>query len=83
MSILTDILTRREYLFRQYLETNNKIINLPKSLSANPKNSLLTDIKASFLLLDPITYASESSRELFYHSVTGFRYFMVKEQLMS
>jgi len=80
---VTDILTRREYLLRQYLENNNKIINLPKRFSASPTNPLLREIKSSFLLLDPITYNTESFRETFYHSVTGFYYFLAHSQIIN
>lgn len=83
LATLTDILTRREYLLRQYLETNNKIINLPKRFSASPTNPLLREIKSSFLLLDPITYNTESFRETFYHSVTGFYYFLAHSQVIN
>jgi heme/copper-type cytochrome/quinol oxidase subunit 2 len=83
LSVLTDILTRREYLFRQYLERNNKIINLPKTLTANPHNPLINEIRSSFLLIDPIIFSSEYSRDLVYSSLTFFQYLLIKEWLLN
>lgn len=82
IATLSDILTRREYLFRQYLEHTNKIINLPKNLTVNPQNTLLKEIKASFLLVDPIIFNSEYSREALYSSLTFFNYLLVKGWLL-
>lgn len=48
VSTLIDILTKREYLYRQYLSNNNKIINLPFYLTTNPSNPLINEVKASF-----------------------------------
>jgi heme/copper-type cytochrome/quinol oxidase subunit 2 len=79
VSVLTDLLTHREHLYRQYLEKTNKIINLPKILTVNPQNPLINEIKASFLLVDPITYNSEYSREFYYNSLTYFKYLLFKD----
>lgn len=79
LSKLTDILTHREYLYRQYLERNRKIVNLPKSLTVNPANPLINDIKSSFLLTDPITYNSEYSREFYYNTLHFFKFLLFKE----
>jgi hypothetical protein len=82
LSVLTDILTRREYLLRQYWERHNKIINLPKMLTVNPDNPLICEIKSSFLLIDPIVFNSEYSRGFLYSSSTFFRYIVAKEWLL-
>ena len=51
VSALIDILTKREYLYREFLFNNNKIINLPFYLTSNPSNPLINEIKASFLFI--------------------------------
>jgi hypothetical protein len=40
-SILTDILSRREYLYRTYFSNKNLIVNMPSFLIASPTNILL------------------------------------------
>lgn len=82
-SALVDILTKREYLYRQYFESNQKIINLPKNLTSNPQNPLLRELKNSFLFIDPITYNSEYSRELYYNSLDYFKFIILKGWLLN
>jgi hypothetical protein len=77
--MLVDILTKREHLYRKYIQINKKIINLPRELTCNINNSLLDEIKTSFLLNDPIAYASESTRDFFYHSLPFFKFIIFKE----
>jgi len=76
-------LTRREYLYRQVLERRNKILELPLNLRATPKHPLMNEIKASFLLIDPITYNSEYSRELYYNTLEYFKFMVFKEFLLN
>lgn len=79
LSILTDILTQREHLYRQYFERNNRILNLPKTFTVSPNNSLLQEIRSSFLLIDPITYSSEYSRDFYYSSLEYFKFILFKD----
>ena len=72
------MLTKREFLYRQYLEANNKLINLPKIISATPNHPLIQELKASFLLVDPITYNTQYSRELYYNSLSFFKFLLFK-----
>lgn len=83
LNALTDILSRREYLYRQTLESRNKIIELPLTLRATPKHPLIKEIKSSFLLVDPITYNSEFSREFYYNSLTYFKFLLFKDLLLN
>jgi hypothetical protein len=76
--MLTDILSRRELLYRQVLEKRNKIIELPNLLRATPKNPLIKEVQSSFLLVDPITYNSEYSREMYYNSLSYFKHILFK-----
>ena len=73
-SILLDILTKREYLYRQFLFSNKKIINLPFFAINNPNNPLIHDIKSAFMLIDPATYNNEYSRDVYYNVLTYFHF---------
>lgn len=73
-----DILTRREYLYRQYLQTNKRVISLPALLTNNLNNELINEVKTSFLLINPITYSSEASRDFFYSSIPFFKFLVFK-----
>jgi heme/copper-type cytochrome/quinol oxidase subunit 2 len=77
-SQIMDILTRREYLYRRYLQTNKRIINLPTLLTNNVNNELINEVKTSFLLASPITYSSETSRDFFYTSLPFFKFLVFK-----
>lgn len=77
--MLIDILTKREHLYRKYLQVNKKIINLPITLTCNINNPLIDEVKASFLLNDPISYASESTRDFFYSSLPFFKFMVFKD----
>jgi len=80
---LIDILTKREYLYRQYFESTRKIANLPNQLTANPKNPLIAELKSSFLFIDPTTYNSEYSREVYYNSLSYFKFMVLKGWLLN
>lgn len=80
---LTDLLSKREYLYRQTLERRSKIIELPTALRATPKHPLIKEIKSSFLLLDPITYNSEYSREFYYNSLSYFKFLIYKDFIIN
>lgn len=82
-SHLVDLLTKREYVYRQFFERNRRTINLPNILTANPRNPLLEELKASFLFVDPINYNSEYSRELYYNSLSFFKFMLLKDWLIS
>ena len=83
VTTLVDLLTRRELLYRQYLERTNRIIRLPRMLTVNPHNPLIAEVKASFKLIDPITYSSEYSREHYYYSLRYFKFLMFKGWIAS
>jgi hypothetical protein len=72
-------LTKREYLYRQYLELNNSTIHLPQELTSNPQNSLLEEVKASFLFNEPALISSEYSREVYYNSLDFFKFLLIKD----
>jgi hypothetical protein len=71
---LLDILTKREYLYRQFLFSRKKLINLPFFAVNNPNNPLIHDIKSAFMLIDPATYNNEYSRDVYYNVLTYFHF---------
>lgn len=79
-SVILDILTRREFLCRKLIQGNKKklLLNLPTFLTASPKNLLIDEIKSSFLLIDPISYSSEVTRDFFYTSLPFFQFLVFK-----
>jgi hypothetical protein len=83
LNTLTDLLSKREYLYRQTLEKRNKILELPRLLRVTPKNPLLVELKSSFLLTDPITYNAEYSREFYYNSLSYFKFILFKEFVLN
>jgi hypothetical protein len=78
MSILSDILTKREYLYRQLLSNNNKIINLPLNLTNNSQNMLLNEIKSSYNFINSITYVNEFSKLRYYYTLQYFNIHFVQ-----
>jgi hypothetical protein len=73
LSTLVDFLTKREMLYRQYLELNNNLIHLPKEITANPTNPLINEVKNTFNFNDPLIVSSEYSREVFITSLDLFK----------
>jgi heme/copper-type cytochrome/quinol oxidase subunit 2 len=80
-SILTDILTKREYLYRDFYKTKANSISLPKFLTVSSNNILLNEVKSSFNFIDPSSYSSEVTRELLYQNVNFLRYTFIKDFL--
>jgi heme/copper-type cytochrome/quinol oxidase subunit 2 len=73
VSVLNDILTKREYLYIKYL--NNKFIysTLPLFLTSSVQNPLLIELKKTFYFLDSLSFTSEISREYFFHNINFFQ----------
>jgi heme/copper-type cytochrome/quinol oxidase subunit 2 len=80
-SILVDILTKREYLYRQYFATKSYTTSLPKYLTAAPNNPLLEEVKASYPLIDPVAFSSELTREIFYSNSNFLKFVIIKDIL--
>lgn len=74
VSGLIDILTKREYLYREFLIKNYKLINLPSDLSATGANPLIQEIKTNFFYFNNLTLSNEYSRSLFFTSVEHFNH---------
>jgi hypothetical protein len=80
-NILVDILSKREYIYRQYLSSKSSVINLPKFLTASPNNPLLEEVKSAYPLIDPTSFSSELSRELFYLNTNFLKFLVFKDFL--
>jgi hypothetical protein len=83
VSKLIDILSKREFLYRLYLENSTSNVSLPKTLCAAPSNPLLKEVKSSFTFSDPATYSSEYSRDLLYSSAPYFKFILLQDTVNS
>ena len=72
---------KREYLYRQFLGNKLGLNSLPKSFTVSPRNSLLKEIQASYLFIDPTTYSSEITREFLYKNSSFLHYLFIKDFL--
>jgi hypothetical protein len=76
--VLSDLLTKREGLYRKYLELQGAGRSLPVDFTATPSNSLLTLIRSSFLITSPTTLLSEVSRDFYLTSAEYFQFLVFK-----
>lgn len=83
VSTLIDILTKREYLYREFLMNNKKIVHLPSYFTTHPSNPLIEELKASFLFSNPNIYLNEFHRDSFYFSLNFFNFNILKSFLIS
>jgi len=56
---------------------------LPKFLLATPNNPIFEEVQKSFLLIDPINFSSEVSRELFYQNTNKLNFLLIKDIINS
>lgn len=83
MASLLDTLTRREYLYRQFFFMHNRLTNLPTYLINSPSNPILKEIRALFFFIDPIDVNTEYSRDVYYNSLSFFRFNTTYPELRS
>jgi hypothetical protein len=57
-------------------------MSLPTFLVSSPDNRLLKEIKNSFLLIDPVNFSSEISREFLYANTTFLKFDLLKNFLI-
>jgi len=74
VSKLVDLLSKRESLYRKYLESSSGLVQIPSSVCATPNNPLLQELKSSLLFTDPANYSSEYSRDLLYTASPYFKF---------
>jgi hypothetical protein len=80
-SILMDIMSKREHLYRIFLKNKSKTLLLPTSLTVAPNNNLIREVKSIYSFIDPTTYSSESTREFLYQNSGYLRYIFIKDFL--
>jgi hypothetical protein len=73
MTTLVNKLTKREFLYKQYLKSKGSTLYLPNYLTSTPTNPLYLEIKNNFPMLDPSTFSSEISREYLYNNTNFFQ----------
>jgi hypothetical protein len=73
-STLINILTKREYLYREYFLNKGFTSNLPKYLISAPNNPLLEEVKYSFPFNDPSNFITEVQRDFFYENTNVMRF---------
>lgn len=73
MTNLADILTKREYLYRDLFFKKNKIVDLYTIFTNTPKNSLFFEIKANLEFSDTLVVNNEYSREFLFYSLTAYK----------
>ena len=80
-SILTDILTKREFLYKDFYKHKTNSMSIPKSLTVSANNNLLNEIKSAYSFMDPTTYSSEVTRELLYQNNSFLHYSFLRDFL--
>jgi hypothetical protein len=78
-SILVDILSKREYIYRQYFHAKSYKPLLNNYFLSSPTNPILLDIKNTAQNIDPISISSEISRDLFYNDLSLVRLMFFKD----
>jgi heme/copper-type cytochrome/quinol oxidase subunit 2 len=75
------LLSKREYLYRQFLGSKLSVHSLPKSFTVSPQNTLLRELQSSYSFIDPTTYSSEATREFLYKNPKFVHYLFIKDFL--
>lgn len=73
MSLLNDINTKREYLFREYLASKKNTFKLSNYMINRPNKNLIKDIKVIFTSSSQVLLKSEYSRELYFYNLKQFK----------
>lgn len=79
VNTLTDLLTKREFLYRSYLRNHGITLYLPSYLTTSPNNPLLLEIKKTFPLVEPTAFTSEVSRDFLYQQVNFINFSIIKD----
>ena len=69
LNTLTDLLSKREFLYRNYFAKIYNSYAIPQNLTASPANPLIEDFKTSFLFIDPSRYTAEATKSTTYQTV--------------
>lgn len=76
-TILIDILSKREALYRDLFLKKDKIINLPLYLTSTPTHFFFKELKSSFMYIDKIVNQNEYSRDVYFNSLNYFNYILL------
>jgi hypothetical protein len=66
---LVNLLTKREYLYREYFLNDGYTVTLPKDFIASPTNNILKELKSSFNFIDPTVYLGTAQRTFYYEAL--------------
>jgi hypothetical protein len=80
-STLSDLLSKREFIYRSYFNSKGYVANLPLYLTASPNNPLYEEIKSGYSLIDPVVFGSESLREDLYYNSNFIKFSLIKDML--
>jgi hypothetical protein len=80
-STMTDLLSKREFIYRSYFNSKGYVANLPSYLTASPNNPLYEEIKAGYGLIDPVVFGSETLREDLYFNSNFIKFSLIKDLL--
>jgi hypothetical protein len=80
--ILVDILSKREYAYRQFFSSQNLTTNLPVYLTSSPANPLISELLSTYKFYDPINFSSELSRDFFFQNLNFLKFTLLKDLLI-
>jgi hypothetical protein len=80
-NIILDILSKREYLFRNLYNSLGYKTILPDYFISSPNNPLLRELQSLPNSIDPINISAESSRELFYTNYSNLNLSIIRDLL--
>ena len=80
--VLVDILSKREYAYRQFFSSQNLTTNLPIYLTSSPANPLISELLSSYKFYDPINFSSELSRDFFFQNLNFLKFTLLKDLLI-
>jgi hypothetical protein len=81
LATLGNLLTKREYIYREFFLNKGYTVNLPQYLLSSPKNSLFEEIKNSYTFTDPSNFITEINRDFFYENSNINRFYFFEKLL--
>jgi hypothetical protein len=76
---LIDILSKREFIYREFFSSKGLKLNLPKFLLASPTNPIFEEVQSGLGFFDPIIFSTEVSRDLFYQNSNRLNLSLIKD----
>jgi len=83
VSTLVDILSKREYLYKQIFLKKGFKLNLPNYLISSPQNPIIQEIQKVYSFIDPINFSSEISRDLLYQNINILKFILIRDFIVS